>query len=44
MPCSLNLYYIVIKKRRLHEVKDNTKDNIGLASQSHKKHDNDTKV
>ncbi|WP_458720816.1 hypothetical protein [Candidatus Nitrosocosmicus sp. R] len=34
----------MIKKRRLHEVKDNTKDNIGLASQSHKKHYNDTKT
>ena len=47
MLCPLILYHIVIKKRRLHEVKDNTKDNtkdnIGLASQLHKKHDSDTK-
>ena len=43
MLCPLILYHIVIKKRRLHEAKDNTKDNIGLASQLHKKHDSDTK-
>ena len=43
MLCPLILYHIVIKKRRLHEAKDNTKDDIGLASQLHKKHNDDTK-
>ena len=44
MSCSLKLYHIVIKKRRLIEVEDNAKDNIGLASHSQKKYDKDTKT